>query len=61
MEIKTISAGFFKNTLLKNGVWNLAGYILPTLIAIPSLGYIARVLGVEQFGLFTLSMAIVGY
>ncbi|HAW0892470.1 TPA: flippase [Escherichia coli] len=61
MEIKTISAGFFKNTLLKNGVWNLAGYILPTLIAIPSLGYIARVLGVEQFGLFTLSMAVVGY
>lgn len=34
---------------------------MPTLIAIPSLGYIARVLGVEQFGLFTLSMAIVGY
>lgn len=48
-------------SLVKNSIWNLGGFILPTLIAIPSLGLLARNLGTEKFGLFTLAFAIVGY
>lgn len=48
-------------SLIKNSFFNLAGYILPTLVAIPSLGYLARSLGAERFGIFTLAMALVGY
>lgn len=48
-------------SLIKNSVWNLGGFIIPTLIAIPSLGLLARYLGTEKFGLFTLAFAIVGY
>ena len=48
-------------SLIKNSIWNLGGFIIPTLIAIPSLGVLARHLGTERFGLFTLAFAIVGY
>ncbi|MGL5030536.1 MAG: flippase [Aeromonas sp.] len=48
-------------SLVKNSIWNLSGYIMPTLISIPALGYLARELGVERFGFLTLAMAIVGY
>ncbi|WMY75883.1 flippase [Buttiauxella selenatireducens] len=48
-------------SLIKNSVWNLAGYVIPTAIAIPALGYLARVLGLELFGIYTLAIAIVGY
>ncbi|EOG1815088.1 TPA: flippase [Enterobacter hormaechei subsp. steigerwaltii] len=48
-------------SLVRNTFWNLSGYIIPSLIAIPALGYLARALGPERFGLFTLAVAIVGY
>lgn len=48
-------------SLIKNSLFNVAGLIIPTLAAIPAIGYIARVLGVEQFGVFTLCYAILGY
>jgi len=48
-------------SLVRNSFFNLAGFIIPTLVAIPSLGILARVLGTELFGLFTLAFAIVGY
>lgn len=48
-------------SLIKNSIWNLGGFIIPTLVAIPSLGVLARYLGTEKFGLFTLAFAIVGY
>ncbi len=48
-------------SLIKNSMWNLAGYIIPSLIIIPSLGYLARVLGAELFGIYTIAIAIVGY
>ncbi|MRT57187.1 oligosaccharide flippase family protein, partial [Enterobacteriaceae bacterium RIT693] len=51
----------FKNVLLKNSVFNLAGYAIPTIVAIPALGILARNLGPELFGVYTLAMAIVGY
>lgn len=48
-------------SLLKHSVFNLAGYVLPTLVAIPSMGILARSLGTNNFGLFTLAFALVGY
>lgn len=48
-------------SLIKNSLWNLAGYAIPSLIAVPALGLLARHLGVERFGIFTLALAIVGY
>jgi O-antigen/teichoic acid export membrane protein len=48
-------------SLIKNSVYNLAGFAIPTLIAVPALGFLARVIGVEAFGIFTLAFAIVGY
>lgn len=48
-------------SLIKNSVYNIAGFAIPTIIAIPALGLLARQLGVENFGLFTLAFAIVGY
>ncbi|RYL03027.1 hypothetical protein EOL07_25580, partial [Citrobacter freundii] len=34
-------------SLIKNSFYNLAGFAIPTLIAVPALGYLARVIGVE--------------
>lgn len=48
-------------SLIKNSFWNLAGYGAPLLIALPAMGIIARQLGVEQFGIFTLFFAVIGY
>lgn len=48
-------------SLIKNSTYNALGFIIPTLIAIPALGVLARQLGLESFGLFTLAFAIVGY
>lgn len=48
-------------SLIKNSFYNLAGFAIPTLIAVPALGYLARTIGVEAFGIFTLAFAIVGY
>ncbi|MHB7566952.1 hypothetical protein ACYCNP_10460 [Citrobacter braakii] len=35
--------------------------MLPTLVAVPALGLLARILGEERFGLFTICTAVVGY
>jgi len=48
-------------SLIKNSAFNIFGYVLPTIIAIPALGYMARALGHEAFGIYTLAMALVGY
>ncbi|WP_336219202.1 flippase [Citrobacter amalonaticus] len=48
-------------SLIKHSIYNLAGFAIPTIIAIPCLGVLARALGPELFGLFTLTFAIVGY
>lgn len=48
-------------SIIKNSVWNLFGYAIPTLIAIPSLGFLARGLGPEGFGVYTIAIALVGY
>ncbi|HBM9969189.1 TPA: oligosaccharide flippase family protein, partial [Enterobacter chengduensis] len=48
-------------SVIRNSIWNIAGYIIPAIITIPALGILGRVLGAEIFGVFTLAMAIVGY
>lgn len=48
-------------TIIKNSVLNVLGYLLPGIISIPVLGYTARVLGVEQFGYFSIILSVVGY
>ncbi|MGV8744036.1 oligosaccharide flippase family protein, partial [Pseudomonas aeruginosa] len=37
------------------------GVLIHSLAALHAIGYLARVLGVENFGLLTLSIAILGY
>lgn len=48
-------------SLIKNSTWNIVGYIIPAIITIPALGILARYLGAERFGIFTLAISIVGY
>lgn len=48
-------------SLAKNSFYNILGFAIPTLFAIPSLGILGRILGLESFGLFTLAFAVVGY
>ena len=48
-------------SLIKNGLWNIGGYIIPAIVTIPALGVMGRVLGAELFGVFTLALAVVGY
>lgn len=47
--------------LLGNSVWNVVGTAAPALVAIPSMGWLARAMGAERFGLLTLAWALVGY
>lgn len=48
-------------SLIKNSIYNLLGFIVPTILAIPALGLLARQLGTENFGVFTLIFALIGY
>lgn len=45
----------------KNTFINLLGIGIPVLFAFPAMAYIARVLDIEEFGIFMLSFSIVGY
>lgn len=47
--------------MLKNSFWNGLGLVIPSLVAIPAMAVMARVLGIEAFGLFMLAFAIIGY
>ncbi|EHK5561720.1 flippase, partial [Escherichia coli] len=48
-------------SLLKNTGWNILGLVIPLIMAIPVMGILARLLGVERFGLFTIAYALMGY
>lgn len=47
--------------IIKNTVLNAAGLVIPGLLFIPAAAYLARTLGVEQFGLLLLMYAMLGY
>ena len=48
-------------SLIKHSGWNIVGMVIPTIIAVPILGIMARKMGVENFGLFTLLFSLIGY
>lgn len=47
--------------LITDSVWNFLSLIIPAVRALPVFAWIARLVGVELFGIFTLSFAIIGY
>lgn len=47
--------------IVKNTVLNVIGLIVPGLLFIPAASFLARMLGVEQFGLLLLMYAVLGY
>ncbi len=47
--------------LLRNSLWNLAGAALPALVALATVPWLIRGLGLEGFGIVTVIGAIVGY
>ena len=47
--------------MLKSTFLNLLGLIIPSAIAIPAMAMMARMLGVEKFGLFMLAFSLLGY
>ena len=47
--------------LLRNSAWNFAGLALPALVALGTVPWLIRGLGLEGFGIVTLITSIVGY
>jgi O-antigen/teichoic acid export membrane protein len=47
--------------MIRNSLWNAMGLIIPSLFAIPAMSVMARVLGVEKFGIFMLTFSALGY
>lgn len=48
-------------SLIKNSIWNLIGTVASAVVMIPAMGFFARQLDTESFGLLTLVLAFVGY
>lgn len=48
-------------SLIKNSSWNLIGTAASAAVMIPAMGFFARQLHIEAFGLLTLVLAFVGY
>lgn len=48
-------------SLIRHSILNLAGNFIPALVSLPAYGYLARALGVESFGIYTLAIIIIGY
>ena len=46
---------------IKNSWFNIIGVAIPSIVAIPVMGYMARTLELEIFGLFSLALAFLGY
>lgn len=47
--------------LAKNTILNLAGYIIPALVALATVPYIVHGLGLERFGILSLLWVVLGY
>ena len=48
-------------SLLKNSTWNLLGTAASAAVMVPAMGFFARTLDAESFGLLALVLAFVGY
>ena len=51
----------FKNKVLVNGVWLYSLQIFNTVVPLLTLPYITRILGVSQYGVFSISLNLVSY
>ena len=47
--------------LLRNSLWNLSGNAVPALVALATVPFLIRGLGLEGFGIVTLISSVVGY
>lgn len=47
--------------MFRNSLWNALGLVVPSLVALPALAVMARVLGVEKFGVFMLIFSALGF
>lgn len=47
--------------LFRSSSWNALGAIFPAIVSLPSIGYLARSLNSESFGLFLLIFTFLGY
>ncbi|MGA3229657.1 MAG: oligosaccharide flippase family protein, partial [Candidatus Binatus sp.] len=47
--------------LARNTIINLAGEVAPSLVALLAIPLVIRVLGVDRYGVLTLSIMVVGY
>ena len=45
----------------KNSFWNLLGVAVPLLISLITMGWLARELGTEKFGVFLIAFSVIGY
>ena len=47
--------------LIKDSIWNLLSIGVPAVLAIPVFSMISKTVGLEIFGIYTLSFAVIGY
>lgn len=47
--------------LIANSLWNLSGYVAPSILSVVTMAFIGRTLDVSLFGVYTLLFAIIGY
>lgn len=45
----------------RNSFWNLLGVAIPLLISLITMGWLARELGTEKFGIFLIAFSVIGY
>lgn len=49
------------NSLKKSTIWNLIGSVLPMLVGVVCIPFLLKNLGVEKFGVLTLTWTLIGY
>jgi O-antigen/teichoic acid export membrane protein len=47
--------------LARNALWNMSGYLLPLLIAVPTTPLLVHSLGADRFGVLALAWVVLGY
>lgn len=59
--VESVSAEPKANVLAKGMLWNVAGQVIPLLVAIVSIPALIHLLGLGRFGFLTLVWALIGY
>lgn len=61
MKIKKLYGKFIGNNTIKNGLWLYILQMFNTVIPFLTLPYITRVLGADQYGVFSAALNLIGY